>query len=350
MGAQDPSAGPGARSAVSVVIPTCANAVELERTLASIFATRYEPLEVVVVENRPPAPVTRRVVEDRFSSHHVRYEEERRHGASWARNTGLAVSEGEIVAFTDDDVVVDQGWIESAVGVFARSSDVACVTGRILPLSVDTEPRRLFDDFSVFDKGSERRVFRLPETRIEEPLFPYTAGHVGSGANILLRREVAVGIGGFDPVLGTPTVGGEDLDLFIRLVREGFTIAYEPEVIVRHDHPDSLKDLRRHAYRYGMGLTAMLSKHLLRGPERLQILGAIPAGVGYLLDPNSRKNSQKTSSYPRSLDLLEYLGMLFGPVAYGASLVGLSRVRHGRRGAGLRVPKPGSPEPRPRQH
>jgi cellulose synthase/poly-beta-1,6-N-acetylglucosamine synthase-like glycosyltransferase len=271
------------------------------------------------------------LVEQRRSSHQVRYEEERRRGASWARNTGLAVSEGDIVAFTDDDVVVDQGWIHSAVNVFEQSSEVACVTGRILPLSVDTEPRKLFDDFSVLDKGSERRVFRLPETRIEEPLFPYVAGHVGSGANILVRREIALGIGGFDPVLGTPTVGGEDLDLFIRLVREGFTIVYAPEVIVQHDHPDSLKDLRRHAYRYGMGLTAMLSKHLIRGPERLQLLSTIPAGVGYLLDPNSRKNSQKSTNYPRSLDLLEYMGMLLGPVAYAASFAEFSRVRRGRR-------------------
>src|SRR5438094_10646970 len=89
----------GPRATVSVVIPTCGNVVELERALGSIFATQYEPLEVVVVENRPPAPATRRLVEQRFSSYNVRYAEERRRGASWARNTGLAISEGEIVSF-----------------------------------------------------------------------------------------------------------------------------------------------------------------------------------------------------------------------------------------------------------
>jgi cellulose synthase/poly-beta-1,6-N-acetylglucosamine synthase-like glycosyltransferase len=269
------------------------------------------------------------VVEQRFRGNPVRYVEEARRGASWARNTGLAQTEGDIVAFTDDDVVVDENWIHSALRAFEHASDVACVTGRILPLSLDTPWQLLFDELSVFDKGPQRRVFRLPETRAVEPLFPYAAGHVGSGANIFMRREVAIGIGGFDPVLGTPTLGGEDLDLFVRLAKSGFTIVYDPTAIILHDHPDSLKDLRRHAYRYGLGLTALLSKHLVHGPGRLEMLQTFPAGVRYLLDPNSRKNSQKSSEYPRSLDVLEYLGMVLGPVAYAVSLaasVGSKRV------------------------
>jgi O-antigen biosynthesis protein len=339
---QDASSSPRAPATVSVVIPTCGNTVDLGRALRSVFATGYEPLEVVVVENRPPDLAAKRLVEE-YSSHPVLYAEERRRGASWARNTGLTLSRGEIVAFIDDDVVVEPGWIENAVSAFAEDGGIACVAGRILPLSTEGEIRRRFDEFSAFDKGEQQRLFRLPESRIEEPLFPYTAGHVGSGANILIRREAALAVRGFDPALGTPTVGGEDLDLFIRLVRAGKTILYDPSVIVLHDHPDSLTDLRRHAYRYGKGLTALLSKHFLRGPERLHLLRAIPAGIGYLLDPNSRKNRQKSSNYPKSLDLLEYLGMLLGPFAYAASLAQFARVRRSGRGHPVELQvRPGS--------
>jgi GT2 family glycosyltransferase len=277
---------------------------------------RYERLEVVVVENRPPAPATKRLVQEGFPGQRVRYLEEPRPGASWARNTGLARAGGEIVAFTDDDVIVDENWIRNALKVFDRADDVACVTGRILPLTLDTPLHRLFDQFSTFDKGSEPRVFRLPETRKAQPLFPYTAGHIGSGANIIMLRQVALELGGFDPALAR----GQDLDLFIRIVQSGLTITYDPTVVVLHDHPGSLMDLRRHAYRYGMGLTAMLSKHLLLGPDRLGLLRAVPAGMGYLLDPNSRKNSRKSAAYPRSLDVLEYFGMLLGPFVYAASV------------------------------
>jgi len=180
----------------------------------------------------------------------------------------------------------------------------------------------LFDQFAAFDKGQVRRVFRLPESRATDPLFPWVAGHVGSGANIFVRRDVLLRMGGFDSILGagTPTMGGEDLDLFIRLAHGGDTIVYHPAVALRHDHPDCAEGLRRHAYHYGIGLTAMLAKQLLHGPGRLMLLRAIPAGVRYALDPSSRKNLMRPRDYPTNLKLLEHIGMLLGPAAYLFSL------------------------------
>ena len=323
------------RPAVSVVIPTCGNAAALERCLASVLETGYEPLEVIVVENRPPAPATKRVAEKEGSETRIIYLEEPRPGASWARNTGLARASAEIIAFTDDDVVVDKRWIDNGVAAFSNGAGVACVTGRILPLSLDTAGKRLFDDFATLDKGAQPRLFRLPEARQADALFPYTAGALGSGANVFMRREVARAIGGFDPVLGTPRFGGEDLDLFIRVVEHGLAIAYDPTVLVFHDHPGSSEQLRHHAFRYGVGLTAMLTKRLLHGPGRAQLVTAIPAGVRYLLDPNSRKNVQKSSLYPWKLDVLEYLGMVLGPFAY-ALTAARSTLRNGSLATGVR--------------
>jgi GT2 family glycosyltransferase len=311
------------RPAVSVVIPTCGDTVALERALRSIFDTGYTPLEVVVVENRPPALNTTRMVEERFSGDPVQVVAEPRPGLSSARNAGLARAEGDIVAFTDDDVVVDNAWIDGGVRAFERARDVACVTGRILPLSLDTPCQRLFDEFATLDKGAEPREFRLLlETRAADPTFPYTTGHIGSGANSFVLREVALDMDGFDPVLGTgtPTRACEDLDFFIRLLQRGFAIVYDPAAIVYHDHPDSFEGVLARALGYGMGLTAMLTKHLAYGPGRLDLLRAVPAGVSYLRDPDSRKNRNKSSDFPRRLELLERLGMLLGPVAYGLSL------------------------------
>jgi GT2 family glycosyltransferase len=310
-------------TAVSVIVPTCGNAAALERALTSILATRYTPLEVVVVENRPPALASRRLIEERFSGDPVQIVEEPRPGLSNARNAGLARAQGEVVAFADDDVVVDTAWIASGVEAFELASDVACVTGRILPTSLEAPGQKLFDEFTTLDKGPERREFRLLlATRAVEPLFPYTAGHIGSGANSFVLHDVALNIGGFDPLLGTgsPSFACEDLDFFIRLMQWGFAIVYDPAVIVYHDHPDSHADLNRRAFGYGMGLSAMLTKHLAYGPGRLDLLKAVPAGVRYLRDPNSRKNRGKSSDFPRRLVLLERVGMLLGPVGYGLSL------------------------------
>ena len=313
-----------ARRSVSVVVTTCCDPVRLERCLTSVLASEHGLFEVIVVENRPDTPGTRRMLEERFGDEaRVRYIEERRPGLSSARNAGLALAENELIAFVDDDVVVDRAWMSRAACAFDRSNDIGCVTGLILPLELETESQLLLERFMTLSKGFAPRLFHLPESWQEFPLLPYTPGVIGSGANTVLRADVAEQIGGFDPSLGTgtPASGGEDLDLYIRLLREGHTIAYEPGAIVWHPHPRRPEQLRRQVYRYGLGLGATLTKQLVAGPDRRQFLRAIPAGIAYARDPNSRKNTGTSAGYPRRLRWLERLGVLVGPAAYLRSAI-----------------------------
>jgi GT2 family glycosyltransferase len=143
--------------------------VPLERALRSILGAVDRHAELLVVENRPPAPSTRRLVEEQFPT--VAYIEEPLPGGSCARNAGLAAATGDVVGFVDDDVVVDTQWLRTAIEAFV-SEDVACVCGRITPLSLDSSVAVLFDQLAGFDKGHERRIFRLAETPATEPLFP----------------------------------------------------------------------------------------------------------------------------------------------------------------------------------
>jgi GT2 family glycosyltransferase len=327
---------PPASRSVSVVVTTCRNTARLERCLRSILASRYSRLDVIVVENRPGTGATRRLLSERFAGEvRVRYVEESRPGLSWARNAGLAAAEGELVAFTDDDVVVDPEWVHRAVRAFDRAPDVACVTGLILPSHLETDSRLILEQFAAFSKGFDARVFRLPDAREEHPLLPHTPGLIGSGANIVVRADVAHGVGGFDTGLGTgtPAAGGEDLDLYIRLLRGGHAVAYEPSAIVWHEHPDGSFRLRRQVFRHGVRLGATLTKQLARGPERLELLRSVPAGVRYAREPSSHKNAGKTDDYPRSLKWLERVSTLLGPAAYLAS----SAMRWLRRRKGLGV-------------
>ena len=98
-------------------MPTCANPGPLERCLRSILRSEYDDFEVIVVENRPRSADTARMLVERFAREsRLRYVEEPRPSASLARNAGLASAEGEIVAFTDDDVVVDPLWLRASIG------------------------------------------------------------------------------------------------------------------------------------------------------------------------------------------------------------------------------------------
>ena len=324
---------------VSVVVPTCCNPEPLERCLRSILQCEYDDFEVIVVENRPGSSDTARMLVERFpGERRLRYVEEPRPSASLARNAGLASSEGEIVAFTDDDVVVDPLWLRSSVGALLSGHRVACVTGLILPLELECESQLLLEQFASFGKGFQRKTYRLPESWQENPLLPYTAGSLGSGASIVMLTEVARDLGGFDPALGpaTPAKGGEDLDLLARVLRKGHGLSYEPRAIVWHEHPGGSTRLRRQVYSYGVGLGAMLGKQLIAGPQRRDFLRAVPAGLRYLRDPGSRKNAGKPASYPRHLTWLERLGMLIGPALYILSAL----IIRARRLALTQVPSP----------
>jgi GT2 family glycosyltransferase len=311
----------GRAPAVTVVVATCRNPGSLERCLRSILSCDYESFDVVVVENRPGVAVTRRLVES-LADPRLRYTEAPRAGLSWARNAGLAEASGEVIALTDDDVVVDRGWLRRGARVFAQDEGVGCVTGLILPLELETRNQLLLDQFTSFGKGFQRRSFRLRAGREADRLFPYTAGQIGSGANTFLRADLARQIGGFDPHLGAGTLscGGEDLDLYIRVLQRGYEIVYEPGAILWHQHPDGARRLRRQVYRYGVGLTAMLTKQFVAGSERQHLLQCAPAGIRYALSPRSPKNARKAADRPRRLDALEGVGMTFGPGAYVASL------------------------------
>ena len=311
---------PATGALATVVVTTCNQPESLTRCISALLSSNYQPFEIVVVENRPgPGSRTREAL--RGYDARVRYVEEPIPGLSRARNAGLAAARGEVVAFTDDDVVVDPDWLPALVAAFDAAPGVDAVTGLILPLTLDSEAQLLLEQFAAFGKGFVPVTHRLAEGRAENPLFPYTAGELGSGANTAVRTGVLRALGGFDVALGagTPAMGGEDLDLLIRLVLGGHAVRYEPRALLWHDHPATMERLTTQVRSYGVGLAAMAAKHLLSGDERAYLLRQAPTVARYLLSPGSRKNEQKGPEFPRELVVRERLGMAEGPLALARS-------------------------------
>ena len=179
----------------------------------------------------------------------------------------------------------------------------------------------LVERFAGYAKGFLPRIYALEQPPPDQPLFPYTAGYFGSGANMAFRTAALRRLGGFDPVLGTGTRarGCEDLDICIRVLNAGSRLAYEPRAVVWHRHPDTHAHLRRRAFDYGTALGAMLTKHLLIGPNRWGMISRVPQAARYYTAPESRKNATRGDAFPASLTRLERTGLLYGPLAYLAS-------------------------------
>jgi hypothetical protein len=183
------------------------------------------------------------------------------------------------------------------------------------------------EEYGGFCKGFVRRVHSCSDPP-PSPLFPYTAGRFGSGANMAFRRSVLGRIGGFDESLGGGTLarGGEDLAVFFSAVAGGCRLVYQPAMLVRHYHHRGYDAVRRVMLGYGMGLGAYLTKTVYDRPTRLlDIARRVPPGLTYLLAGSSAKNRAMSSSYPRELRAREYAGLVLGPFAYLLGRVALRR-------------------------
>jgi cellulose synthase/poly-beta-1,6-N-acetylglucosamine synthase-like glycosyltransferase len=302
-----------------VVVPTnVARPLQLARCVASLARLDYPDLEILVVDNRPgpdrdPEPL--RLVAEQPG---VTVAHQGRPGASAARNQGLALASGAVVAFTDDDTVVDPGWLKALVGRLVGDG-VDCVTGLVVPLELETQAQVWFEQYGGFGKGTRPLLHDLTAPPAGAPLFPYAAGMFGSGNNVAFTTSALRELGGFDEHLGpgTPTRAGEDLALFVATLWSGRRIAYEPAAVVHHAHRRTYDELRTQVHDYGVGLTAMLTALVAEDPRHLvNIARRLPAGARLVLSPRSAKNAGRRPGYPSELARLELLGMAKGPAAY----------------------------------
>ena len=305
---------------VSVVVATRNRASMLPPTLDSLLELDYPNFEILVLDNAPSTTETADLISQRYGrSERLRYVREDRPGLGVAHNRALNEITAPIVAFTDDDVVVDAQWLTELVRGFDAGPRVGCVTGLVLPAEVETPAQVLFEQFVGFGKGFSQRIFDLEENRDKSKLYPYSAGWFGTGASMAFRTTVLRDLGGFAPDLGTGTqaLGGDDLDGFFRVIAGGYQLVYQPGSIAWHFHRRDYASLRKQAYGYGAGLTAFLVKTIKDKPVRLfEIALKTPLGAYYMLRARGPKIIQRSPSFPRELLTIERRGMLYGPFAY----------------------------------
>ena len=175
---------------------------------------------------------------------------------------------GSILAFTDDDVVVDRHWLAAIAEAFLVADNVGAVTGLIQPAELCTPAQKLIEDHGAFGKGFTTRVFDLAAHRPPDHRFPLAIGQCGSGANMAFDAGCLRHLRGFNPSLGAGTRarGGDDLAAFFNVVTADYSLVYQPAAVVRHWHPDSDAAVARQAYSYGVGLGAYLTHACLHRP------------------------------------------------------------------------------------
>jgi len=227
---------------ISLIVATCNRVHELEGLLASLEAQSYQDFEVLIVDQNPDD----RLVPILQKHSQLRLRQLRSPlGLSRARNVGLRAAEGDILAFPDDDCwypeqllgLVD-AWFRGHVEFGALFTTMRCADGK-----------------PIGPKRPANACFCTKDNALA----------CVTSINGFLRRAVTDTIGVFDEKLGlgaaSKYTAGEDTDYFLRPLRHGCKMWYEPSLWVGHPNLHSLERVRQKSYAYALGSGYVMRIH-----------------------------------------------------------------------------------------
>lgn len=244
---------------ISVVIATRNRAVQLAQCLRSFSGLDTRPLtawEIIVVDNGSSDSTAAVVEELRTTSDlPLRYLYEGTPGVSAARNAGILAARYPVLAFTDDDCLVESSWLVAIWRSFTEDPSVVLVGGRV-------------DLFDPEDEAiSIRRFDDRAEIRGIDDIFTRLIG-----CNVAISALALQTAGAFDTSIGPGTSfkAGEDHELFYRILKSGAKVVYEPDVRVAHAHGRRKRDeVLALKANYVKGRATILGKHIRAGDRGL---------------------------------------------------------------------------------
>jgi cellulose synthase/poly-beta-1,6-N-acetylglucosamine synthase-like glycosyltransferase len=239
---------------VSIIVPTHQRADMLPGLLAALQSLDYPRYEVILVDDASSDGTAAYLEEVAQQWPALRlHHRSTQGGPAAARNDGLKLARGELVAFTDDDCRPEADWLKRLVEELQASSErVGGVGGTIKSLT----PRTWI---GVYVHLAQRHQGHL---RGEES--PYL-----DTANALYRRDVLEAVRGFDLAFFLP--GAEDVDLSLRVKGAGWELRRAPRAVVGHLEQASLRRIFQQSFRFGQGMGILRERypHLFTGqPSR----------------------------------------------------------------------------------
>lgn len=231
----------------SVIVATRNRPTLLQELLASLAATSPLPQEVVLVDDASDVPVGG-LFQPGLQPFRLRVlRNDAAVGPGTARNRGVHYSRGDLLLFTDDDCIVEPGWVGALAGRLAGGDPrLGGVGGRVLARDAD-----LISRYYEFHRILEPR----PHDRAYPARIPYIVT-----ANGAIRRDAFMRAGGFDGRI--PEAGGEDAALSMRLAKAGYHFEKAPSAVVWHRFRPGLRDFAKTFYRYGLGGRYVVDRYL----------------------------------------------------------------------------------------
>lgn len=295
---------------ISIIVCTRNRTTQLANCLKTLLELDYPDYEIIIVDNAPSNDDTFQLTAN-LPVHYVR---EDRPGLDRARNKGIGAAKFRIVAFTDDDVLVDRYWLRAIATIFSNEA-IMGASGFVAPAELETAPQYLFEmHYGGMGHGFQRRILNKENLSDKQLLW---ASNFGIGANMAFRKEIFKEIGDFDTALdvGTPSHGAGDVEIFHRLVTRGYYFVYEPSMLVHHFHRREEKSFRKQIFDNGRSFGCFLIDCFRKKTvSRFSIIEFF--FVEWLWKWNLKNLISRRTKVPRLLSVIELYGMLTSPFAY----------------------------------
>lgn len=245
-----------ARPFASVVVPVYNDAARLMACLRALGQQTYpaDRYEVIVVDNGSDVAVAPMVTAALPSARVVN---ESQPGSYAARNRGLAMAQGEVIALTDSDCLPAAQWLEEGVRALVQTPNCGLVGGRIDVLFADPADPTPVEILSALTARRQAQFIGVD--------------HFGETANLFTFRAVVEKVGPFEP--GLRARG--DVVFGQRVFAAGYRQVYADRAVVTHPAPRSLRELRRRTARMVGGKYDV--RRLVPGPAPVTRTGSTDA-------------------------------------------------------------------------
>jgi glycosyltransferase involved in cell wall biosynthesis len=228
---------------ITVLIATHNRSELLRRTLERLGQQAFMPGDEIIVVDNASTDETADVIARMSAGFpiplHRRYDQS--DGKAPALNAAAGSARGDVLALTDDDVLVSEDWIEIIRRLFSDAS-MALVGGRVDPQWQQPAPAWL-----EVERNGRYGPMSSPLALLHYGDAQQLGRRTAVGANMAVRRSVFEQLGGFAPHLGKrrgTLLCGEDHDLSQRAISAGYRCEYRPELRVRHWVPTERTRLR----------------------------------------------------------------------------------------------------------
>jgi glycosyltransferase involved in cell wall biosynthesis len=227
---------------ISLVVATINRAAEMERLLASLDMQSYNDFEVIVVDQNSDD----RLVSVLRKHEHLAIEHLRSaRGLSRARNTGLRVAKGEIIAIPDDDCWYPELLLATVSAWFDSHPHLDVLLGT----TRTAENKPMLPNWPPSPGACEKR--NVWDCVVSNSCF--------------WRRTVSDAVGLFNENIGVGAPSkyqsSEESDYILRALSLGFRAWYEPEISTYHPEYQSIERLRRTSYGYALGIGYVARMH-----------------------------------------------------------------------------------------